>query len=72
MSAKDKPISKPMNKQFADNYDRIFNVKSQIPAWERNRVKDRVDLGLSPSTSVSEMDCTKKTMIDKEQQDNEN
>lgn len=26
MSAKDKPISKPMNKQFADNYDRIFGV----------------------------------------------
>ena len=59
MSAQDKPVSKLTNKNFLDNFDRIFNTKNELPAWERNRVKDRVDLGLSPSTSVSEMDCTK-------------
>jgi len=29
MSAKDKPVSKPMSQQFADNYDRIFNKKKR-------------------------------------------
>ena len=57
MSAKDKPISKPMNQQFADNYDRIFSNK---PLGESNKPKDRVDLGLSPSTIIEEIDCTRK------------
>ena len=51
MSAKDKPISKPMNKQFADNYDRIF---AKPPLGEDTRPKDWVKLGLSPSTIVEE------------------
>jgi len=49
MSAKDKPISKPMNKQFEDNYDRIF---SSTPIGEDNRPKDRVKQGISSSTIV--------------------
>jgi len=53
MSAKDKPISKPMNKQFEDNYDRIFNKPKP-----EHKPKDWVKLGLSPSTSVEEIDCT--------------
>ena len=53
MSAKDKPISKPMNQQFADNNDRIFSNK---PLGESNNPKDRIDLGLSPSTVIEEID----------------
>jgi len=53
VSAKDKPISKPMNQQFADNYDRIFSNK---PLGESNKPKDRIDLGLSPSTVIEEID----------------
>ena len=53
MSAKDKPISKPMNQQFSDNYDRIFSNK---PLGKSNKPKDRVDLGLSPSTIIEEID----------------
>ena len=53
MSAKDKPISKPMSKQFADNYDRIFSNK---PLGESNKPKDRIDLGLGPSTVIEEID----------------
>ena len=59
MSAKDKPISKPMSKQFADNYDRIFGNKD-IPLGQSKKPKDRVDLGLSPSTIIQEIDCTRK------------
>ena len=59
MSAKDKPISRPMNQQFADNYDRIFNSTPPVPE-KAVRKKDRVDLGLSPSTIVQEIDCTGK------------
>jgi len=51
MSAKDKPISKPMNKQFEDNYDRIF---SSTPIGEDARPKDRVKQGISPSTSIED------------------
>jgi len=53
VSAKDKPISKPMSQQFADNYDRIFSNK---PLGESNKPKDRIDLGLSPSTVIEEID----------------
>jgi len=58
MSAQDKPVSRPMNQKFNDNYDRIF--KNKVPDHERNRVKDWVYLGLSPSTEVIEIDCTGK------------
>ena len=47
-----------MNQKFNDNYDRIF--KNKVPDHERNRVKDWVYLGLSPTTEVIEIDCTGK------------
>lgn len=50
MSAQNRPVSKPMNEQFASNYDRIFAKKE--PA-----LKDRVKLGVSPSTVVENVDC---------------
>lgn len=53
MSAKDKPVSKPNNKAFNDNFDRIFVKKA--PVGEDLRPKDRVKLGVSPSTEVSEL-----------------
>jgi len=54
MSAQARPTSKPMSQQFADNYDRIFR-KDDIPIGEDTRPKDRVKLGLSPSTIVEEI-----------------
>jgi len=54
MSAQARPTSKPMSQQFADNYDRIFK-KDDIPLGEDTRPKDRVKLGLSPSTIVEEI-----------------
>ena len=55
MSAKDKPVSKPNNQKFSDNFDRIFGT----PVGEDTRPKDRVKLGVSPSTKVEEWDCRK-------------
>ena len=60
MSAKDKPISKPMNQQFADNYDRIFNT----PIGEDTRPKDRIKRGLSSSCVEENWDCTKSEVND--------
>jgi len=54
MSDQARPTSKPMSQQFADNYDRIFR-KDDIPIGEDTRPKDRVKLGLSPSTIVEEI-----------------
>ena len=51
MSAKDKPVSMPMNKQFQDNYDRIFGNKD-VPIGEDTRPKDRTKQGISPSTII--------------------
>ena len=66
MSAKDKPISKPMNKQFEDNYDRIF---SSTPNGEDTRPKDRVKQGISPSTSIEDWpESTPKTEETKQSQ----
>ena len=48
-----------MSQQFADNYDRIF-VNKDIPLGQSKKPKDRVDLGLSPSTIIEEIDCTGK------------
>lgn len=56
MSAQARPTSKPMSQQFADNYDRIFK-KDDIPLGEDTRPKDRVKLGLSPSTIVEEINA---------------
>ena len=59
MSAKNKPVSMPMNKQFEDNYDRIFR-KPEIPIGEDLRPKDRIKRGLSSSCVEEHWDCTKK------------
>ena len=56
MSAQARPTSKPMSQQFADNYDRIFR-KDDIPIGEDTRPKDRVKLGLSPSTIVEDINA---------------
>ena len=61
MSAKDKPISKPMNKQFSDNYDRIF---AKPPLGEDTRPKDRIKRGLSSNCVEEDWDCTKKGVSD--------
>jgi hypothetical protein len=53
MSAQNRPVSKVSNKNFSDNFDRIFK-KKETP------LKDRVKLGASPSTEVINIDCTKK------------
>lgn len=44
---------------YQSNYDKIFK-KKDIPIGEDTRPKDRVKLGLSPSTEVEEWDCTGK------------
>ena len=54
MSAKDKPVSMPMNKRFNDNYDRIFG-KKDVPLGEDTRPKDRVKQGISPSCVIEDI-----------------
>ena len=51
MSAQNRPVSKVSNKNFSDNFDRIFK-KKEAP------LKDRTKLGVSPSAEVINMDCT--------------
>jgi hypothetical protein len=51
MSAQNRPVSKVSNKNFNDNFDRIFK-KKEAP------LKDRTKLGVSPSTEVINIDCT--------------
>jgi hypothetical protein len=60
MSAKDRPTSKASNKKWDDHWDNIFVGKVEVPIGEDTRPKDRVKLGVSPSTVVFEVDCTKK------------
>jgi len=56
MSAKDKPVSKPMSKQFEDNYDRIFR-KKEVPLGEDTRPKDRVKLGISGHCVIEDVNA---------------
>lgn len=42
------------SKAYSDGFDRIFGKKT--PIGEDTRPKDRVKLGLSPSTIVEEME----------------
>ena len=56
MSAKDKPVSKPMSKQFEDNYDRIFR-KEEVPLGEDTRPKDRVKLGISGHCVIEDVNA---------------
>ena len=52
----DRLISKGVNDKFLDNFDRIFGKKEAAPTV----FKDRVKLGVSPSTSVENWDCRTK------------
>tara|TARA_B100000795_G_scaffold195045_1_gene149253 strand:+ start:384 stop:560 length:177 start_codon:yes stop_codon:yes gene_type:complete len=52
MSEKDKPFSKTMTQQFEENYEKMFG---KVPVGESKKPKDRVDLGLSPSTVVQDI-----------------
>ena len=58
MSAKNRPVSKVSNKNFSDNFDRIF--KSKPPVGEETRPKDRIKRGLSSACVEESWDCTKK------------
>ena len=49
----DRIISKGVNDKFLDNFDRIFGKKVVTPT----KFKDRVKLGLSPSTDLETWDC---------------
>ena len=59
MSAKHRPVSKAINKNFSDNFDRIFS-KKEVPIGEDTRPKDRIKRGLSSSCIEEDWDCTKK------------
>ena len=52
----DRLISKANNDKFKDNFDRIFGKKESTPTV----FKDRVKLGVSPSSSVENWDCRAK------------
>tara|TARA_R110000803_G_scaffold172100_2_gene235018 strand:- start:795 stop:1049 length:255 start_codon:yes stop_codon:yes gene_type:complete len=49
----DRLISRANSDKFKDNFDRIFGKKEAAPTV----FKDRVKLGVSPSTSVENWDC---------------
>ena len=59
MSAQNRPVSKVSNKNFSDNFDRIFN-KKEIPIGEDIRPKDRVKRGLGSACVEETWDCRKK------------
>lgn len=58
-----------IDNQFKDSFDKIFSdvkpfpklkkQKDATPLGEYKKPKDRVDLGLSPSCIVEEIDCTR-------------
>jgi hypothetical protein len=58
MSAKNRPVSKVSNKNFSDNFDRIFN-KKEVPIGEDTRPKDRVKRALSSTCIEENWDCRK-------------
>ena len=65
MSAKNRPVSKPMSKQFEENYDRIF--RKDKPAGEPADLKEPSNLGhkhWSPSVSVENWDCMDDDCVD--------
>ena len=51
MSEEDKIVSKANSDAYTDNWERLFGF--QLPVGQKT-VKDRVDLGLSPSTVVED------------------
>lgn len=59
MSAQDKPVSRSPNKNWNDNFDRIFKAK-EVPVGEDTRPKDAIKRGLSSACVEETWDCTKK------------
>ena len=55
----DRLISKRNSDKFKDNFDRIFGKKDVVPTV----FKDRVKIGVSPSTDVENWDC--RTEVEK-------
>jgi hypothetical protein len=55
----DRLVSKGINDKYLANFDRIFGPK-EVPVSTPVRFKDSVKLGVSPSTTVFNMNCTKK------------
>ena len=55
----DRLTSKGNSDKFRDSFDLIFG-KKEIPVGEPKRLKDRVKLGVSPSTDVESWDCRSK------------
>jgi len=55
----DRLVSKGVNDKFLDNFDRIFGKKEATPTV----FKDRVKIGVSPSTDVENWDC--RTEVEK-------
>jgi hypothetical protein len=51
MNEEEKIVSKPNSDAYADNWERLFGF--HLPIGQKT-VKDRVDLGLSPSTVVED------------------
>ena len=58
MSAQNRPVSKVSNKNFSDNFDRIFN-KKEIPIGEDARPKDRIKRGLGSACVEENWGCRK-------------
>lgn len=50
---------------YQNNWDNIFVGRERIPVGEDRTPKDRVKLGLSPSTALEEWDCrpTKDSLL---------
>ena len=51
MNEEEKIVSKANSDAYTDNWERLFGF--QLPVGQKT-VKDRVDLGLSPSTVVED------------------
>jgi|TARA_R110002074_G_scaffold96464_3_gene209592 predicted methyltransferase MtxX (methanogen marker protein 4) len=47
--------TKASNEAYAEGWDRLFG--NPVPIGEDQRPKDRVKLGISPSTIIQDMDC---------------
>jgi len=52
------------SKKYSEGFDRIFG-KKQTPLGEDTRPKDRVKLGVSPSTVVEEMESDQLKNLNK-------
>ena len=56
MSAKNRPVSKPMSKNYSEGYDRIYG-KKDVPLGEDTRPKDRVKQGISGHCVIEDINA---------------